>query len=366
MLNGIQHWLNDVLLTDPLQRKQARAIQIMLLGIIGAAGISMLLTLAIAPNPGGALFAIGILAGLVILQAIAITLLRRGQFHAAVMLATLGLIIILGMFAITSSLLTNPINLITFAIPLVFVGMLLGRRWLLACAGVIVLIVSTGMWLESAMPGILLPQREDTLLIRTLVGFIIVVGLLTFLLDRFGASLRESLAESYQRSQELEALRYSLEQTVAERTSLIQETINQLKRTQATVQELGVVILPVLPGVLATPLIGAIDSHRAASITERLLAAIQQMRASVVILDITGLATVDTFVARSLIQTTSAMRLLGAQPVMVGITPEVAQTIVTLGISFGEVRVFANLADAIRAIEQEHSSESRNYGSNMN
>jgi anti-anti-sigma regulatory factor len=338
----------------------------MQIGVILAAVMSILLVLVIG-NVEAFPTALTVLAGLIATQAGAIGLIRGGRFRASALLSAFGLLITLTILSLINGILRNPTNTLSLALPMILVGLLLGRRWLLTfgVASIIIVIVAAAM--ELFFPPINVSQQSPiTRLISVSASFSINIGLLLFLLDRFGGSLREALGEANAREQELEQLRASLERTVAERTGSLQETVNQLRRSQATVQELGIVIMPVLPGVLVAPLIGAIDEQRALAITERLLKAVHEMRAQTVILDITGLTTIDTFVARSLIQTAGAVQLLGSRPVVVGITPEAAQMIVSLGISLGDILVFANLAEAISALDQQHNTESRNYGLSMN
>jgi anti-anti-sigma factor len=103
------------------------------------------------------------------------------------------------------------------------------------------------------------------------------------------------------------------------------------------IQELSTPIIPVSDEVLVVPLIGAIDTRRATQITESLLEAISRHQTQVLIIDITGVAVVDTSVVHHLLQTARAARLLGTTPVLVGIGPEVAQTIVQLGVDLSSI-----------------------------
>src|SRR5207244_978323 len=114
-----------------------------------------------------------------------------------------------------------------------------------------------------------------------------------------------------------------------------------------TIRELGCPIIPLLPHVLLVPLIGALDSQRAQQIIGDVLVAIAEHRAHTVFLDVTGVPIVDTQVAGSLIQTAQAATLLGARVIMVGIRPEIAQSIVGLGIDIRNLTMYATLASAI-------------------
>jgi len=109
------------------------------------------------------------------------------------------------------------------------------------------------------------------------------------------------------------------------------------RRLLEVIRELSTPILPIHPGIIVVPLVGQMDSSRSAQFTEKLLTGIQRHGAEVVIIDITGVAVVDSAVANHLVQATRAASLLGATCVLVGSSPEVATTLVTLGISFGNL-----------------------------
>jgi rsbT co-antagonist protein RsbR len=113
------------------------------------------------------------------------------------------------------------------------------------------------------------------------------------------------------------------------------------------IQELAAPIVPIVEGVLLLPLVGSIDSRRAAHAMELALERIVAHQADVLILDITGVPLVDTGVANHLLQMTRAVKLLGAQVVLVGVSSEVAQTIVQLGVDLRDITTLANLQAGI-------------------
>lgn len=104
-----------------------------------------------------------------------------------------------------------------------------------------------------------------------------------------------------------------------------------------TVREMSTPVLPVHDRILVLPLIGTVDSERARQFTERMLEEVQRQRARVVLVDITGVAMVDTATAQALIRAAHMVRLLGAEMVLVGTRPEVAQTLVLLGVELGGI-----------------------------
>lgn len=125
-----------------------------------------------------------------------------------------------------------------------------------------------------------------------------------------------------------------------------------IRRQQQELIELSTPVVKLWNGILALPLIGTLDSARTQVVMESLLQRIVETGAEVAIIDITGVPTVDTLVAQHLIKTVTAARLMGADCIISGIRPQIAQTIVHLGVNLGEVTTKANLADAFaRALQ---------------
>jgi len=122
-----------------------------------------------------------------------------------------------------------------------------------------------------------------------------------------------------------------------------EEVIN---RQQQELMELSTPVVSLWDGVLALPLIGTLDSARTQVVMESLLNAIVETGAGIAIIDITGVPTVDTLVAQHLLKTVAAARLMGADCILSGIRPQIAQTIVHLGVDLGDVITKATLADA--------------------
>ena len=122
-----------------------------------------------------------------------------------------------------------------------------------------------------------------------------------------------------------------------------------IQRHQEEVLELSTPVIKLWNGILALPLIGTLDSRRAQLVLETLLSRIAETGARIAIIDITGVPTVDTLVAQNLIKAVTATRLMGAECILSGIRPQIAQTIVQLGVNLSEVETKANLADAFVA-----------------
>jgi rsbT co-antagonist protein RsbR len=120
-----------------------------------------------------------------------------------------------------------------------------------------------------------------------------------------------------------------------------------IRRQQTEMLELSTPVVKLFEGILALPLIGTLDSSRTQIVMESLLQRIVETGASIAIIDITGVPTVDTLVAQHLLKTVAAARLMGADCIISGIRPQIAQTIVHLGVDLGQVSTKASLADAI-------------------
>jgi rsbT co-antagonist protein RsbR len=130
-------------------------------------------------------------------------------------------------------------------------------------------------------------------------------------------------------------------------TELYQKSREEvINRQQQELMELSTPVVELWTGILALPLIGTLDSARTQVVMESLLQAIVRTGAALAIIDITGVPTVDTLVAQHLLKTVAAARLMGADCIISGIRPQIAQTIVHLGVDLSAVSTKATLADA--------------------
>jgi rsbT co-antagonist protein RsbR len=130
-----------------------------------------------------------------------------------------------------------------------------------------------------------------------------------------------------------------------------------IMRQQQELLELSTPVVELWTGILALPLIGTLDSARTQVVMESLLQAIVRTGAAIAIIDITGVPTVDTLVAQHLLKTVAAARLMGADCIISGIRPQIAQTIVHLGVDLSAVSTKATLADAFTlALKKTHST----------
>ncbi|MFE9956023.1 STAS domain-containing protein [Micromonospora sp. NPDC005299] len=136
---------------------------------------------------------------------------------------------------------------------------------------------------------------------------------------------------------------FTFESFVRTREGLIADQAEQLL-------ELSTPVVKLWEGVVAVPLVGTLDSARAQVVMERLLQTLVDTGSPYAIIDITGVPAVDTQVAQHILKTVVAARLMGADCIISGIRPQIAQTIVALGIEFGDIATKASLADALRHV----------------
>jgi rsbT co-antagonist protein RsbR len=120
-----------------------------------------------------------------------------------------------------------------------------------------------------------------------------------------------------------------------------------IRRQQEELLELSTPVVKLWEGVLALPMIGTLDSQRTQVVMESLLQRIVDTGSEIAIIDITGVPTVDTLVAQHLLKTVTAIRLMGADCIISGVRPQIAQTIVHLGLDLEGIVTKANLADAL-------------------
>jgi len=132
----------------------------------------------------------------------------------------------------------------------------------------------------------------------------------------------------------------------------VQERERIIREQQEAIRELSTPVLQVRERLLILPIIGVIDPQRARQLTEQLLRGIRTNRAKVVVIDITGVAAIDASVANHLVQTVEASRLLGATVIVTGLSPEIAQTIVNIGVDLGKMNTVGDLQGGIEQAER--------------
>jgi rsbT co-antagonist protein RsbR len=134
--------------------------------------------------------------------------------------------------------------------------------------------------------------------------------------------------------------------------SFVEERERVIREQQEAIRELSTPVLQVRDRLLILPIIGVLDSQRARQLTEQLLGAIQANRARVVVIDITGVATIDVGVANHLVQTVEAARLMGASAIITGLSSRIAQTLVDLGVDLSTMRTVGDLQGGLEEAER--------------
>jgi rsbT co-antagonist protein RsbR len=307
-----------------------------------------------------------------------LVLLRRGNYSRSLAVATLG---ILFAHSIATYLLgiTDNTVVIVYQLPIALAGLLGRRRLLLTAAGLSIgFLVLVGA-LESMTPpmagffthgmaadaGIPLEFAiNPASILSTLVFFVAITVLVTLLLDNVGNTLRASLSDALAQQEKLASFSASLEQTIGERTAALEASLGEtraraaeqerllaeIEQQRSTIKDLAVPVIPVTAQTLVIPLVGTLDHGRLQDLQAQALEAITRSSARTLVIDITGVPVVDTQVTQGFMATIHSARLLGAEVMLVGIRPEVAQSMIGLGVDLHNVRTYSSLQAALEQV----------------
>ncbi len=181
-----------------------------------------------------------------------------------------------------------------------------------------------------------------------------VVGIVLLLRDVLARSLFATYQADFEKLNRIldayEPAANRIANTVA--VGFVQERERVIRQQQEAIRELSTPVLQVRERLLILPIIGVIDPQRARQLTEQLLRGIRTNRAKVVVIDITGVAAMDAAVANHLVQTVEASRLLGASSIVTGLSPEIAQTLVNIGVDLGKMNTVGDLQGGIEQAER--------------
>ncbi len=181
-----------------------------------------------------------------------------------------------------------------------------------------------------------------------------VIGIVLLLRDVLARSLFAKYQADFEKLNRIldayEPAANRIANTVA--VGFVQERERVIRQQQEAIRELSTPVLQVRERLLILPIIGVIDPQRARQLTEQLLRGIRTNRAKVVVIDITGVAAMDVTVANHLVQTVEASRLLGATVIVTGLSPEIAQTLVTIGVDLGKMNTVGDLQGGIEQAER--------------
>jgi rsbT co-antagonist protein RsbR len=226
------------------------------------------------------------------------------------------------------------------------------------CIGLLLLVLTPA----AALPQLSITPKEMVaygVLLSLIAALIALVGNITS--TRALETARRASQQAMQAAAERDGLNAELEAQVQERTAALERALQEVEARAAqqallleevglqrsAIRELSVPVLPVGKDTLVLPLIGALDSTRLHDLQERALDAVQAAGARRLILDVTGTPVIDSQVAQGLIALVQGARLLGAEVLLVGMRPEVAQTIGSLGLDIAGVQTFRDLHAAL-------------------
>lgn len=299
-----------------------------------------------------------------IVQTIVIVLARRGSVDLAG-----GILVGMAIVGLTSTAIFNndplviPMFLLT---PLLMAAAALRPIWIIvALVGVL-----AGMGLIYTMP-LPVPISESIAALRLAIfvvsGLIIMFAALISILISVGHTqlqrrLYDEVKRADQAKAELQILNEELDLRVQMQTETLLQKLQELEQQtlrqdqllkeiagqRAVIRELSLPILPVGREVLVAPLVGTLDQERMQQLQSKVLKQVERMRARLLILDVTGVPMIDAHVAWGLMDLFQGLRLLGANAGLVGVRPEVAQTIVVLGVHLRDVEVFSDLGSALQ------------------
>jgi rsbT co-antagonist protein RsbR len=182
-----------------------------------------------------------------------------------------------------------------------------------------------------------------------------VVGIVLLLRDVLARSLFEKYREDFDTLNRVldayEPAANRIANTVA--VSFVEERERVIRQQQDALLELSTPVLQVRERLLILPIIGVLDAQRAQQLTEQLLHGIRAHRAKLVVIDITGVPDVDESVANSLVNTVTASRLMGADVIITGLSSEIAQTLVTIGVDLSKMHTVGDLQGGIEEAEKQ-------------
>jgi rsbT co-antagonist protein RsbR len=181
-----------------------------------------------------------------------------------------------------------------------------------------------------------------------------VVGIVLLLRDVLARSLFQKYHQDFELLNRVldayEPAANRIANTVA--VSFVEERERVIRQQQDAIRELSTPVLQVRERLLILPIIGVLDSQRARQLTEQLLTGIRANRARVVVIDITGVADVDESVANALVKTVDASRLMGASVIITGLSSDIAQTLVTIGVDLSKMNTIGDLQGGIEEAER--------------
>ncbi|MCG8352758.1 MAG: STAS domain-containing protein [Chloroflexales bacterium] len=265
---------------------------------------------------------------------------RRNEIQTPVVFLCGGFLVTALLVAISQPFLFITLSLIPLLVMALALPYISGRAslWLaMICWLEIVVIMMIGSLNLAGPFGTRFPDWLITAL--SVISTCSAAAVIMLILWQFSSRLNATLAQTHETN---DALRTALTD-VEERAATQAQLLDEISQQQSTIRELSVPILPINKRTLLLPLIGTLDTQRLESMREFTLEALHRSSARLLILDVTGMATLDTQVARELLDLGQMARLLGVEVAMVGIRAEVAQTLTALNIDMTGLHVYRDL-----------------------
>lgn len=323
------------------QRMFLRTISRTVLTLAGIFALICLTTFLVAPNA-----ATGVFLGVVVLAGLGSWLTLRWLARRSLAQAVLPIAISIVAAALVCWLfLPGYVVLATQILLVVLVLISAGsNRRITTVAAIACTLLVIGMMGVPVSPWVLADTSVALEVIHALAGGMVVL-VIWQVADQYTSAQARALREANSRAAEAEAARAEAEAARAE----VEARSSEQQRLLNLVQSLEVPIIPIGRDVLVAPLVGNFDTRRIATNQRLLLDMVARQRAHSVILDVTGISAIDTDVARALISTAQSVRLLGAQTLISGISPSVAQTLVGLEVALDTLQIAGDMGQALDA-----------------
>ncbi|KPL85201.1 STAS domain-containing protein [Herpetosiphon geysericola] len=364
MVMRLRAWLERLPQQHVVERRQALLLQHMVLTLILVSAIGVVTAPLTSGSTNQLLLAVVCYSVLGLSSLLVLWRIRCDALQQAILILLSNFLIqlLISFWAIGVYTQAVGFTLVSFSMPIVLAGLLSTRRVVFAMTGLVLAIFGLIGWAESQgwAGKLLLPIN-----LQAIIGtFTLLTILQSVIVDRFGSNLRTTLHEALDREASLSQLRDSLETTVNERTTslrlalseleqrelALQHTLDTLQHSKQIFTQLSAPALPILPRILVIPLVGEVSGERAEAFAENIFNAIEANKAHTIILDVTGVTTIDTFIGKALLHIASTVRFLEVRTILVGLRPEVAETLIALHIKFPSIQTFANLEQAVLSL----------------
>jgi len=248
-------------------------------------------------------------------------------------------------------------GVLAFPLAILLMAMLSGNRfhWLLMVLSIVVFGATMQLREQGYLSPVESPEPDP---ITWIVAASIILLLITAAIDFFRGQLQLTLREAHAYAAELEDHKANLEHQIAERTAALEESMQEQERLSQQVmdaqremiRELATPVIPVMDQVIIMPLIGNIDTIRAQDMMRAIMSGIREHQAKIIILDITGVSIVDTGIVQYIDKIIQVARLKGARVVVTGISNEVAESIVEMGIEWSHIDTYYDLQTGVQSV----------------